>query len=111
MGLSILNRSKAGATQETPATAAESLASPREVLSLDGPWQFHTENAAESLNKPRISQVPGCWESQFPDLRGWAGSAVYERAFNVPEAFRGKRVLLRFDAVDFYTEAWVNDEL
>jgi hypothetical protein len=111
MGLSILNRSQAGATQETPATAAESLASPRQLLSLDGPWQFHTENAAESLNKPRITQVPGCWESQFPDLRGWAGSAVYERSFIVPEGFRGKRVLLRFDAVDFYTEAWVNDEL
>lgn len=43
-----------------------------------------------------------------PDLRNRAGTAVYEHVFTVPESFRNRRVLLRFGAVDYFTEAWVN---
>jgi hypothetical protein len=117
MGLSTLNtaeltRSDPGATQESPPTVTLQEAerpippSPREALSLNGPWQFRPGADAA----PRETQVPGCWESQFPDLRGWAGSALYERSFTVPESFRGKRVLLHFEAVDYFTEVWINEQ-
>src|ERR1044071_5530297 len=77
----------------------------RSRISLDGPWRFRTDASAAW----RIIQVPGCWESQFPDLRGWAGTAVYERGFRLPAEFLANRVILHFEAVDYYTEVWVND--
>src|SRR5437016_5583433 len=79
----------------------------RRRLDLDGPWRFRTDASAAW----RIIHVPGCWESQFPDLRGWAGTAVCERGFRVPEGFSLGRVILHFDAVDYYSEVWVNDHL
>lgn len=33
----------------------------------------------------------------------------YQRAFNIPSSWRGKRVLLHFGAVDWKTEVWVNN--
>src|SRR5437870_10986058 len=77
----------------------------RATVSLDGEWQFRKAYNGES----RTSRVPGCWESQFQDMQGWAGTVIYERGFSVPEEFRGKRVRIRFGAVDYFTEVWVND--
>jgi beta-galactosidase/beta-glucuronidase len=76
----------------------------RHEISLDGTWSFRPGEESPE----RQIHVPGCWESQFSDLRGWAGSAYYERTFKVPQEFRGHRVLIDFEAVDYYTEAWVN---
>lgn len=105
MGLSTLNAIHTGASLETAAIAGEHGAT-RQALSLDGPWQFRTDS-----NSPwRETQVPGCWESQFPELRGWAGTAVYERTFDAPASFRGMRVVLHFGAVDYFTEVWLNDQ-
>src|ERR1051325_2767947 len=107
MVTSTLNRVQTGATDETRAVLRTSEQQPlRQTLSLDGPWQFRTD-VSEGW---RTIQVPGCWESQFPDLRGWAGSAIYERTFTVPDSFRGRRVLLHFDSVDYYTEVWINGQ-
>jgi len=105
MGLSTLNVNQTGATLETLAVAGEH-GMTRQALSLDGAWQFHTDTTSPW----REIQVPSCWESQFPDLRGWAGTAVYERAFKAPESFRGMRALLHFGAVDYFTEVWLNDK-
>ena len=33
----------------------------------------------------------------------------YQRAFNIPSSWKGKRVLLHFGAVDWKTEVWVNN--
>lgn len=33
----------------------------------------------------------------------------YQRTFDVPSAWRGKQILLHFDAVDWKAEVWVND--
>jgi len=78
----------------------------RQFLSLDGTWKFRKDASSEW----RDIQVPGCWESQFEDLRGWAGSPVYERTFVLPESFRTRRILLHFGAVDYYAEVWVNGQ-
>jgi hypothetical protein len=76
---------------------------PRAVISLDGEWTF--QFGEES---PHLLSVPGPWESQRPDLRDRAGTAVYERTFTVPTSFQGRRVWLRFGAVDYFAEVWVN---
>jgi beta-mannosidase len=41
---------------------------------------------------------------------GWVGGKEwwYRKTFAIPEAWRGKTVRLRFDAVDYLTEVWLN---
>lgn len=98
-----------GSVESTNTASPEGLppivpVSARYGMSLNGTWKFR---AGEEGTEREI-QVPGCWESQFADLRGWAGSAYYERTISIPAEFGGHRVILDFDAVDYYTEAWVN---
>jgi hypothetical protein len=78
----------------------------RSSISLDGIWTFQFGDEA-----PHPIRVPAPWESQRADLRNRAGTAVYERSFAVPEEFEHRCVLLRFGAVDYFTEVWVNGVL
>src|SRR5579871_4123433 len=93
-------------TSGPPAGSTSSDSAPGQVrpfLSLDGEWTFQFGDVT-----PQSIQVPAPWESQRPELRNHAGTAVYERTFTVPAEFAGKRVLLRFGAVDYFAEIWVN---
>ncbi|MCW3051479.1 MAG: hypothetical protein JWN14_649, partial [Chthonomonadales bacterium] len=81
--------------------------SERMSLSLDGEWSF--QFGAEEAAQPIL--VPAPWEVQRPDLRGKAGTAIYERTFTVPADYAGKRVLIRFGAVDYFAEVWINGTL
>ncbi len=76
---------------------------PRSHISLDGEWTFQFGDET-----PGTILVPAPWESQRHDLHNRAGTAVYERRFTVPAEFEGRRVLLRFGAVDYFAEVWVN---
>jgi hypothetical protein len=78
----------------------------RMTFSLDGEWSF--QFGAEA---PQSILVPAPWEVQRPDLRGKAGTALYGRTFTVPEEYAGKRALIRFGAVDYFAEVWINDVL
>jgi hypothetical protein len=98
----------------------------RSATSLDGAWDFWPDlerrlptgpggafvTAAErvvAMGDPRTALVPSSWQAQFDDLRLWAGTAWYERGFDVPPA-RG-RILLRFGAVDYFATVWVNGRI
>lgn len=80
-----------------------SYAALRSSLSLDGEWTFQFGDEPHSK-----IQVPAPWESQRNELYNRPGTAVYERTFTLPPHFIGKRILLRFGAVDYFTEVWVN---
>ncbi|MBE3575497.1 MAG: hypothetical protein IMW99_08635 [Firmicutes bacterium] len=56
----------------------------------------------------RPSVVPGCCQAQFEDLRHFQGVSWYRRVFNVPADWQGRAVRLRFGAVDYYCEVWLN---
>lgn len=91
-----------------------------EVKSLDGAWEiiFDHENAGRgawwhkdevftSQSTKRNISVPSCWEEIEKD---YEGVAFYRRTFNVPQGWQGKIVHLNFDAVNFQSEVWVNDQ-
>jgi beta-galactosidase/beta-glucuronidase len=85
------------------ATGPVTATAPR--ISLDGTWQFHIEGEAA----PRTIQVPGPWESQFPELEGRAVSATYTRQCGVPRAWsRTGVVRLHVGAADYFSEVTVN---
>jgi hypothetical protein len=87
-------------------------------LDLNGDWDFIVDPdgslSLESLGTEsewRRIRVPFCWESQFPDLRNYAGVAWYSRKFNIPNDFLEGVVLLWFGAVDYFCEVWINKNL
>ena len=89
---------------------------------LNGRWQFrfdaNNQGIRESWEKPdavgydRTIVVPFPWESELSGIHevkdapkvGW-----YRRRFAIPKNFpAGQRVWLRFDAVDWHADVWVN---
>ena len=76
----------------------------RETRSLDGEWQFRFEGQGDW----RTAVVPGPWQAQFDDLRTATGTATYAREFELPEAWRGREVALRFGAVSYFAEVLLN---
>ncbi|MBI5834217.1 MAG: glycoside hydrolase family 2 [Armatimonadetes bacterium] len=76
---------------------------PADVVSLNGTWQFRPEAGAE----PKPIAVPGEWVMQGFAVKPNA-SAIYRRSFDVPAAWAGQRLKLRFDAVYSAARVLVN---
>ncbi len=91
-----------------------------QALSLDGDWQviFDDDNKGRPLHweqaeaflahpEPETVSVPACLEEFRQD---YEGVAWYGRFVQVPEDWSGKTVRIRFDAVNYRAEVWVNGE-
>ncbi len=65
-------------------------------------------NDLASAAHVRKARVPASWQAQFDDLRDYAGAAWYWRAFPAPILKPGQAALLRFGAVDYLAEVYVN---
>ena len=90
---------------------------------LNGPWAFRFDPKDEGLKagweKPgaagfdRSIVVPFPWESELSGVHDsrYKGVAWYRREFQVPDGFpKEHRVWLRFGAVDWQADVWVNGE-
>ena len=84
-----------------------------EWKNLNGLWNYAiTERgAAPSAYEGQIlvpfaveSSLSGVGKTCGPNKELW-----YQRTFSVPAAWRGKRVMLNFGAVDWKADVWVND--
>ncbi len=84
------------------------------LVSLDGRWQFTPkpplgfENFSAAQTKPWAKiQVPGEWVMQGFEVAS-NSVAAYWREFQIPAAWRGYRVKLRFDTVHSDCHVFVN---
>jgi len=86
-------------------------------LCLNGPWEFEIDQGDTGLergvrDRPLRGQinVPFCPESELSGVgKGDFMAAVwYRREVSIPAAWKGKRVLLHFQAVDYDATVWVN---
>src|SRR5258706_104259 len=77
--------------------------------SLNGPWRFGYEES----KLDRSITVPFAVESKMSGIGDTAFHPVvwYRRGFTVPAAWRGKRTLLHFGAVDYRARVWVNGQM
>lgn len=74
-----------------------------EILSLNGVWQFEAGDQSGEI------RVPGAWEAQgYSGVAGVSEPAIYRRSFDVPAAWQGAAVWLRFGAISYYAEVFVN---
>ena len=93
---------------------------PALMKSLNGQWQLKVVNgiADVSTGVPAVDDswgtipVPGCWETygfsqpSYDHARPLTG--YYRTTFHVPDAWRGQRIVLRFDGVLYSYDLWVN---
>ncbi len=86
----------------------------RRAEELSGFWNFRIEEDAVDASTWSAGvpagepiAVPGSWNDQLPHLRDFCGIAWYETRFFIDEA-TDRRRLLRFGAVSYAAEVWVN---
>lgn len=90
-------------------------------LNLNGKWAFDFDPDAVGESEKWYSRgghnysrhiiVPFPWESELSEVNDieYKGAAWYQRTILVPEDWAGKRVIVKFGAVDWETKVWVND--
>ncbi len=92
-----------------------------EWRSLNGPWQFAFDDRDEGLGAgwhlspqpfAKNITVPFCFESRLSGIADTSFHPVvwYRRQFEIPAAWKGRRVLLHFGAVDYRANVWVNGQ-
>ncbi len=84
-------------------------------IALDGAWRFAidregklTINDLNSVKDWREIRVPLSWNAQFADLRDYRGVAWYRKEVEIPPFNAGQTILLRFGAVDYLAEVFLN---
>jgi hypothetical protein len=85
--------------------AEQARAGARRSVTLDGVWRFRHEDGPW-----REARVPSPWQAQFTDLYDTSGTAVYQRDFTLPEEWADKEVALKFGAVSYFCEVFLNGE-
>jgi beta-glucuronidase len=88
----------------------------RQMIDLSGFWQirFDPDEIGDSHNwqagfeSGEPIAVPASWNDQFVDKRDYLGTAWYQTVFDLPRAWRDQRILLRFNAVSYIAEVWLN---
>lgn len=90
-----------------------------EWLNLNGEWQFEIDHVDSGLERGLLQReltdrilVPFCPESSLSGIGNvdYMLAVWYRRAVTVPEHWHNQRLLLHFQAVDYDTTVWVNEE-
>ena len=88
-------------------------------LTLNGPWQFEFDDTNAGLDGNwgagtkafgRTITVPFAFETRLSGIgdTSFHPWVWYRRTFTVPAGWQGRRVLLRFGAVDYHATVWIN---
>ena len=91
-------------------------------MNLNGRWEFAFDDGNRGLEESwsagtkkfdRNITVPFCFESAKSGIGDTAFHpwVWYRRAITAPEAWKGRRVLLHFGAVDYRAMVWVNGRM
>jgi beta-galactosidase/beta-glucuronidase len=90
-------------------------------LTLNGPWEFEFDDGNVGLDQgwatagrrfARTITVPFCFESTASGIgdRSFHPWIWYRRTVVIPADWKGRRVLLKFGAVDYRAQVWVNGQ-
>jgi beta-glucuronidase len=92
----------------------------RERKRLDGLWRFALDPSGQgrqagwwrqALEGAREVPVPASYNDIFPEaaVRDHVGDAWYQTVTRVPQGWRGRRIVLRFDAATHRAVVWLNE--
>lgn len=91
----------------------------RDKLFLDGIWGFKLDpndiGETEKWNENKIKydfdiKVPGIWQNIDSTITDYTGIAWYFKNFDYTNVKKSDKIFLHFDAVDYYTRVWINNE-
>jgi Glycosyl hydrolases family 2, sugar binding domain/Glycosyl hydrolases family 2/Glycosyl hydrolases family 2, TIM barrel domain len=89
----------------------------KQPLTLDGDWNFLADPSGTlqigdlaAARNARPTRVPSSWQSQFADLRDYSGVAWYWRTWTQSDLAPDARLLLRFGAIDYLADVYVNGQ-
>jgi hypothetical protein len=95
----------------------EAASKPPQVISLNGQWIFTADPSGNlkvqdlaSAKDAKAIHVPGSWQSEFSDMRDYAGVGWYWRSVKVEELQPAQVAILKFGAVDYRATVYVNQE-
>jgi len=91
----------------------------RVILPLDGKWRFILDlgNVGEnegwfktdfSDESWLLVDVPNNWDYYRPELFGYTGIGWFRRWFNLCKEWSGKRLVLKFEGVNYSAKVWIN---
>ena len=89
----------------------------RDWLCLNGRWQFEIDQGDSGLDRGLLQRplhdtivVPFCPESKLSGVENtdYLNAVWYRRDVAIPAAWRGRRILLHFQASDYDTFVWAN---
>src|SRR5450432_1061309 len=87
-------------------------------LGLDGEWEFAIDPAGEIESAAKIKftrkiAVPFAPETPASGVEetGFFKACWYRRQFDSPKLSKNQQMILHFEAVDYRTTVWVNDQL
>ena len=91
----------------------------RHELNLNGDWRFQPDLGGEGEAgrwfaadyNPRHWQtvrLPAPFDDCPPGLRAWEGTVWFRRSVQVPADWTGRRIVLRFEAVNYHARVWVD---
>ncbi|MGH7971275.1 MAG: sugar-binding domain-containing protein, partial [Limisphaerales bacterium] len=101
----------------TASGSPEAASKPAQVVSLNGQWNFTADPSGNlkvqdlaTAKDAKAIQVPGSWQSEFSDMRDYAGVGWYWRSLKVEALQPDQVAILKFGAVDYRAIVYVNQE-
>ncbi len=93
----------------------------RDWQTLNGPWQFAFDDGDVGLRErwyepgrsfDRTIVVPFAFESRLSGIgdTSFHPWVWYRRSVTIPDGWQGRRVLLKFGAVDYHATVWLNGQ-
>lgn len=78
----------------------------KDWVNLNGEWDFEFNGVRSKI------LVPFCPESKLSGIgfTGFIESCRYKRSFELPDSFAGKRIFIRFGAVDYTARLYINSQ-
>jgi beta-glucuronidase len=94
----------------------------REQIDITGPWRFKADPKNEGDSSgwflPEhdktfwpLVMVPIAFDNCGPGMERYFGTAWFCRSVNIPESFRGRRIVLHFEGINYNAMVWVNGKL
>ena len=89
-----------------------------EWVCLNGKWEFEIDQGDSGLERGLLKRklkdhinIPFCPESKLSGIcnKDYLNSVWYRRELTIPSEWKGKRILLHFQAVDYDATVWINE--
>ncbi len=89
-----------------------------EWVCLNGKWEFEIDQGDSGLERGLLKRklkdhinIPFCPESKLSGIcnKDYLNSVWYRRELTIPSEWKGKRILLHFQAVDYDATVWIDE--